>query len=67
MYKFPKGDLNQEEDPKTPNDDFSIPNFSTRKLVRHKPESFTLGTLFKLLFMLYVDGGEFVIESRWDI
>ena len=36
---------------------------STVKIVSHIPESFTLGTLSKLFYMIYVDDGVFVFES----
>ena len=40
---------------------------STRKLVSHRPGTFSSGILFDLFCMLYVDNGAFVFEFRTDI
>ena len=40
---------------------------STGKLVSHRPVTFTSGTLFGILCMIYVDDGAFVFESRTNI
>ena len=39
----------------------------TRKLVNHRPGTFLSGMLFEIFYMLYVDGGAFVFESRTNI
>ena len=40
---------------------------STRKLLSHRPVTFSYGTLFDILCMLYVDDNAFAFESRTDI
>ena len=40
---------------------------STVQLVSHQPSTLSFGMLFDLFWMLYIDDGEFVIESRNNI
>ena len=40
---------------------------STGQLVIHQPGTFLSGMLFDLFWMLYIDDGEFVFESRTNI
>ena len=40
---------------------------STGQLVSHQPGTFSSGILFNLFYMIYVDDGVFVFESKTDI